>query len=164
MNVCVSNIQQISTNNIATLHHTSTSSSTATNWEVPSQRRKQSPIPTPRSVILYRKQEISLLELFLHESNNPAGVTFLPFPFASRFSCLFDGGAGAGPFVRSPLGLDGLSRADDLPGAGGGALCTPGLHIADGGEPIILEIAHGRSYPAKPTFCTYRAISRCKVG
>jgi hypothetical protein len=51
-----------------------------------------------------------------------------------------------------------------LLGAGGGALFIPGLHIAEGGEPTILETAHGISYPDKPAFCTYRAISRCKVG
>jgi len=43
---------------------------------------KASPVPTPRSfVVLYRNQG-QPSRTFLHESNNPAGVTFLPFPFA----------------------------------------------------------------------------------
>lgn len=33
----------------------------------------------------------------LHKSNSPAGVTFLPFPFASTLVCLFVGGSG--PFA-----------------------------------------------------------------
>ena len=53
---------------------------------------------------------------------------------------------------------------DDLLGAGGGAQCTPGLHIAQGRGQIILETAHRGSYPASPAFCIYRAIPRCKVG
>ena len=132
-------------------------------WEAPSENEGSNHQYRHHDPSSCTENRISLLALFLHESNNPAGVTFLPFPFASRGSCLFTGGSGPGPFARSPLGLDGLSRADLL-GAGGGAFCTPGLLIAEGGEPIILDIAHGRSYPAKPTFCTYRAISRCRVG
>ena len=104
-----------------------------------------STIQTSRPVVLF----------FLHGSKNPGGVTF--FPFKLGFAGLFGGEGG--------LERDFLCWFDDaLFEAGGIELCNPGLHIAEGGVPMILETAHGISYPAKPAFCTYRAISRCKVG
>ena len=82
-------------------------------------------------------------------------MTFFPFPFPSTLRLAWPFVGAGGPFARLPLVLDALFCADeDLLGARGGALCAPGLLIAEGGEPMILETAHGISYPAKPAFRT----------